>query len=235
MKKWTLECLKSWSEQTSVGVANHWFENQRPELYALVSKRTLTQLTVDFRAKASGHVKLSAYNHIFRTLFDTEIIDKYPLRAFLPWSQIVAKDYGNRIDLEKNYSEDFDSLFLLKIRPKSDVGFETKFHHVHYLYLIELISREGAKTPIIPKLELLLPDVGFDMILHAGYTLDTKTGDIYPEDSVKLFNLMLKQKNYETSGFVTAAELFAIAKKDALEDQNEKHVPKVKSEINLDA
>ena len=236
MKKWTLECLKSWSEQSSV--ANHWFENQRPELFALVSKRTCTQLTIDFHGKSCGHIRLGAFNHIFRTLFDTEIIEKYPIKAFLPWRTIPNKDYGSRKILAKLYEEDKNCLFLLKIRPKLNVGFEDKFNHYHYIYLIDLICREGHKTPIIAKLEPLLPEVGFDLILHCGYTLKTTTGDIYPEDSVKLFNFMLKQKNYDTSGFVTAAELYAnsaISKKDSIDDLPKTSVPRAKiSEINIE-
>lgn len=204
-KSLSFKCLEAWSRHHDV--TNHMFDNQRPEFYMLVSKRTFAHLTFDLNATGNGSLRRAKFNHIFRALFDLQPIETYPMRAFLPWHRLSLPKHPSGSILGKTYDDQADSLFLVKVRPKLDVGFGKEFNPYHFLYMVVIITRAG-NNKLIETLESLLPDIGYDLIIKGGYKMKSTMKDVYPQDIVPLFNLLQSQKNYVNSGFTTAADLW---------------------------
>ena len=204
-KSLSFKCLEAWSQQHDV--TNHMFDNQRPEFYMLVSKRTFAHLTFDLNATGNGNLRRAKFNHIFRALFDLQPIETFPMKAFLPWHRLSVPKHMSGSNLGKIYDEQADTLFLVKVRPKLVVGFEKEFNPYHFLYMIIILSRAG-NNKLIPNFESLLPDIGYDLIIKGGYKMKSTMKDVHPEHLVPLFNLLQSQKNYKNSGFTTAADLW---------------------------
>ena len=204
-KALSVKCIEAWSRKHNL--VNHMFEDQRPEFYMLVHKRTLAHLTYDLSAPGMGPIRRVSYNHLIRATLDVQPLKAFPLEAFLPWHGQSARKHSSDSNRGKIYSEQADSLFLIRVRPKLELDFQEEFNHFHFMFLAHTIAKEG-RPKLISTLESFLPDVGYDLIINGGYKMKTTMKDVHPDQLVNLFNILQSQKNYENSGFATAAELW---------------------------
>ena len=175
----------------------------------------MIHLTCDYEhglMKTRGPVNL-----LFRTMFDCQVVEKFPVEAFMPWMQIenYLKDPPDR-KLSALYQEKSGYFYLLKIRPKLDIGLENRqdCEEHRFFHFLELVCSGSKNDIFIPQVEKLLPGIGYNLIRYGGLKYATKTKYIKVDELVRIFNILAKHEHFQTGAFTTSAKLSAKSRDD---------------------
>lgn len=121
----TKQCLDSWSKVMEV---DNVFDHSRPEFFFMVSGRTYTMLCGTL---GPGNYRLrQTYNYLFKILFDCECLGEYNENIYMP------NGTGKKTKLY-----DMSKFYLLKVRPKLDIGIDhpDNFRPDLFLHFVETI------------------------------------------------------------------------------------------------
>jgi hypothetical protein len=194
------QCLQSWSPEVNTSLLE--FYQCRPEFFFLVSPRTMFHLTA--KPEKGRHQLYSSLNVLFQILFESKVISHVPKKSFTPWRPIRHR--LSKMRISQDYYDLKDSFVLMHVRPRLDIGLQSKntFNAHEFEYFIKMLFR--GNTRLIPLVEKWVPDSGFDFV-KSGVQMNAQTKDIWPNEVVPLFNILLAQKYYSLSSFVTSAQL----------------------------
>lgn len=172
------------------------FVQGRPEFFLMVSGRTYAMLCGTLGPR--NYRLRKPYNYLFKILFDCEFLVEYNENIYMP------NGTGKPTKLY-----DMSKFYLLKVRPKLDIGIEDleNFQPDLLFHFVEMICSGDFHTKFIPVIEGQLPGVGFDMIKDHGLSVTTEMKDIKVEQIMPLFHCIISQKNFSTSGFIASAQL----------------------------
>jgi hypothetical protein len=150
-------------------------------------------------------------NILFQLVFDFQLAGHFPRKSFLPWrpNSAPAKYAGND-----------DALFLVRMRPKSDIGVAPGIKPAHVEYFVNNVYR-NSQVRLVPLCERLVPGSGIELI-KAGYSIYDLTGNVPVDQLKQLLNLLEAQPNFDQSTFVVQSEEYAKSKfKDSLPETKE--------------
>ena len=185
------QCLHSWENSNET-----LFKNIRPEFFLLVNAKSRTFLLSEIKKNS---FRLRQWNnYIFRCLFDRQEIMECSAEAFMPWERA-----------KKSHLYDHKKLHLIKIRPKLDIGLEnpSEFKASDFIHLAEIVTSGGNKERFLPNIDKYVPKVGHDLIKDAGFSVMTKNGEVLPKHLVPIYNIVVKQKTFDSSAFIPSSEL----------------------------
>ncbi|XP_074662436.1 dimethyladenosine transferase 2, mitochondrial-like [Tubulanus polymorphus] len=142
-------------------------------------------------------------NALFSLMFDVDFLQKIDPGGIFP-PQVVS-NYKKKTKQGQQVSE---SLHVVRITPKEGL-FTHLFNQRHLpmfaFFVKEMLVKRSQR--LIPKMEVFFPGCGLQMI-DEGYTMDQITGDISPDDFVKLFKNVLSWPDFEESNFISLYRRF---------------------------
>ena len=174
------------------------FDQIRPEFFFMVSGKTYAHLCSPI---GPGTYRLrTPFNYLFRILFDCEVISEFDDNVYMPWGTVRN---------QKNKVYDLSKFYLLKVRPKSNIGVENKetFQPNQLLHFVRVLSTGKDMDKFMATIEKDVPGAGHDIIRDHDLSPMTEMHDITMEQIVPLFELLTRQKNFNLSGFITSAQL----------------------------
>ncbi len=117
------------------------FFKGRPEFFLVVSGRTVIHLTADAERKMTFRPQ----NALFQLMFDYEVVLTLPRASFFPWKKSPTRSSPSsarfQSSLQRLYSEHDDSFYLLRVRPKMDLGLHPDTCPEHLDFLVHSIYR----------------------------------------------------------------------------------------------
>lgn len=124
-----------------------------------------------------------------------------PRRAFFPWKTKSPRSTGRRAP----YADLEDVMFLVRIRPKVDIGIRNGTEKQLHYFLFALLRNKTVR--VVPLVERWCPGSGLDLV-QKGYTIYTTSGELKIEEIVPVFNVMASNPNFSVSNFVVMAKDF---------------------------
>ena len=174
------------------------FHQIRPEFFFMVSAKTYAHLCSPI---GPGTYRLrKPNNYLFRILFDCEVISEFDDNIYMPWGTVRK---------QKNKLYDLSKFYLLKVRPKINIGVEDKetFQPNQLSHFVRILSTGKKIRKVIPTIEKYVPGAGYAMIRDHELSPMTEVNDIKVEQIMPLFYSLSRQKNFNLSGFITSAQL----------------------------
>ena len=192
------------------------FYKIRPEFFLLVNAKDCAHALnkvekFQFRYRQT-------YNYIIQSLFDIKVLEAYETKSLLPWHNSKPS---------KLY--DFSKIHLLKLRPKKNIPIDNfdLFKPEWLIHLAETITTLPHHSRFLPIIDKLVPYVGHDLIKDADFSVMTTLGDVKPNMLLPIYNIMVKQKDFKVSPFITSAQLSKKSREESDIENNEEYTEKV--------
>ncbi len=118
---------------------NVFFEG-RPEFFLVVSSRTMLHLTSD----AARAVTFRPQNALFQLVFDYELVMSLPRTSFFPWRRPRSSSSPNgdtHRSMTRLYDRMDDKFYLLRMRPKADLGLTPPATAEHLDFFVNSVYR----------------------------------------------------------------------------------------------
>ena len=157
---------------------------------------------------------------MFNVLFDCELIKTFPRKSWIPWTR--HKRDTTIASLGNVYKELGDNRYLIKVRPKVDVGMADCKHlmnHSNYtscgrqppshwlLYFLFEITFNG-NVRFLPLLDKWHPRAAVECVWKGLVPVYMLNKDITVDEIIPIFNSLLHQKDIMLSNFVVMADAF---------------------------
>ena len=139
-------------------------------------------------------------------MFDFETVSTIDRNSFapLPTKNLSSK---KRHQWTEMYDNDSNNLYLVKVRPKVDVGLIGEdINMLHFAYFVRMLYME-PKRRVIPLIDEWNAKAALDAAKN-GYSPYLMGTELKPSQIVDLFNILLRQPDYHSCGFGVAADQF---------------------------
>lgn len=137
---------------------------------------------------------------IAQTVFDVEVIDKFPISAFVP--KITARKKKRLHDSDPLI--DAENLFFISIVPKATISKDVppEYWNDYRFFVRQAMLRKSGF--VLQFFEKYFPNCGTRLI-RIGIPLYARFNEMTPSDFLKLFNECLLWPDYNTSTFRMAS------------------------------
>ena len=179
------------------------FSRGRPEFFFVVSGRTWNHLNTNKK----NRVTYLHHNILFQILFDYETVMELPRASFVPWKKLASNAKTGK---RKIYAESDDYFYLMKIRPKKDIGLSEKAKPEYLDFFVFNVYRNKVNR-LIPMLEQWVPGSGLDFV-KKGHKLHERASDLPLSRTVECLNLLAEREDFANSGFVSQCEIYQKSK-----------------------
>ena len=177
-------------DRESVHCEYHWC---RPEFFFIVSHRSFWHMDMmNCQTSAKSSLRSRPFDHFFRMVFDSTLVDKLPISSFFPWKESKRR--------QKVRAPEEDFLYLVKMRPKAETGVSSNASLQELLYYCNMLYHNPKATRVIPLAEKWLPGVGADMV-RAGYDVYDTSYYLSEVDVLKTFNVLADHPGFRQSAF----------------------------------
>ncbi|XP_073683145.1 dimethyladenosine transferase 2, mitochondrial [Garra rufa] len=165
----------------------------RVELIMFISQKEYTKLLTP----PGDYKNYQAFCVLWQMACDIELLHEEPLSSFLT----VTKNTG-RFSLKNTLSHS-DNLCLVRITPREDL-FNSLLTPLNGSTLVMMVKQCLAKrkSRLIEQINSWSPGSGLEFTSKLGFLDDVMTGDVYPDEFKRLFELM------EQSGSFTESWLY---------------------------
>jgi len=136
-----------------------------------------------------------------------------PRESFFPWKR-KAQLRKRASNLSQTYRQHDDYFYLLRMRPKKELGLNEGATPGQLQFLVHTLYR-NKDVRLIPLLERWIPGVGEGLILRRGYHVYQTTGQLPAEEVIGVLNALVAHPNFASSAF---GELVAHFEKSLVED-----------------
>lgn len=169
-----------------------------------ISQKEYTKLVT----RPRDYKNYQAFTVLWQMACDIELLHEEPLSSFLT----VTKNSGR--PSSKNTQSQSDNLCLVRITPREDL-FNSHLTPLNGSTLVLMVKQCLAKrkSRLIEQINSWSPGSGSELISKLSFLDDTMTGDVYPDEFKRLFELM------EQSGSFTQSWLY----EETLETTNTGH------------
>lgn len=166
------------------------FRYGRVELIMFISQKEYTKLVT----RPRDYKNYQAYSVLWQMSCDIELLHEEPLSSFLTTKR------RNGTSIAKSTTSQSDNLCLVRITPREDL-FNSHLTALNGSTLIMMVKQCLAKrkSRLIEQINSWSPGSGPDLISKLGFLDDTLTGDVYPDEYKRLFELMEQSGNFAES------------------------------------
>ncbi|XP_051579631.1 dimethyladenosine transferase 2, mitochondrial-like [Myxocyprinus asiaticus] len=165
------------------------FHYGRVELIMFISKKEYTKLVT----RPRDYKNYQAFSVLWQMACDIELLHEEPLSSFLTTKR-------NGTSTSKSTMSQIDNLCLVRITPREDL-FSSHLTPLNGSTLVIMVKQCLAKrkSRLIEQINSWSPGSGPDLISKLGFFNDTLTGDVYPDEYKRLFELMEQSGNFTES------------------------------------
>ncbi|XP_026085648.1 dimethyladenosine transferase 2, mitochondrial-like [Carassius auratus] len=166
------------------------FHYGRVELIMFISQKEYKKLVT----RPRDYKNYQAFNVLWQMACDIELLHEEPLSSFLT----VTKKSGR--PSSKNTLSQSDNLCLVRITPREDL-FNSHLTPLNGSTLVLMVKQCLAKrkSRLIEQINSWSPGSGSELISKLSFLDDTMTGDVYPDEFKRLFELMEQSGNFTQS------------------------------------
>ncbi|XP_052009126.1 dimethyladenosine transferase 2, mitochondrial-like [Xyrauchen texanus] len=166
------------------------FRYGRVELIMFISQKEYNKLVT----RPRDYKNYQAYSVLWQMACDIELLHEEPLSSFLT----TTKKKGT--STSKSTLSHADNLCLVRITPREDL-FTSHLTPLNGTTLVMMVKQCLAKrkSKLIEQINLWSPGSGSELISKLGLLDDTLTGDIYPDEYKRLFELMEQSGKFAES------------------------------------
>uniref|UniRef100_A0A8C1XIA4 rRNA adenine N(6)-methyltransferase n=1 Tax=Cyprinus carpio TaxID=7962 RepID=A0A8C1XIA4_CYPCA len=156
------------------------FHYGRVELIMFISQKEYAKLVT----RPRDYRNYQAFSVLWQMACDIELLHEEPLSSFLT----VTKNSGS------------DKLCLVRITPREDL-FNSHLTPLNGSTLVLMVKQCLAKrkSRLIEQINSWSPGSGSELISKLSFLDDTMTGDVYPDEFKRLFELMEQSGNFTQS------------------------------------
>ncbi|XP_051723626.1 dimethyladenosine transferase 2, mitochondrial [Ctenopharyngodon idella] len=166
------------------------FHYGRVELIMFISKNEYMKLVTPPR----DYKNYLAFSVLWQMACDIELLHEEPLSSFLTITKRTKKSTS------KSTLSQSDNLCLVRITPREDL-FNSHLTPLNGSTLVLMVKQCLAKRKrkLIEQINSWSPGSGSELISKLCFLDDTMTGDVYPEEYKRLFELMEQSGNFTES------------------------------------
>lgn len=166
------------------------FRYGRVELIMFISQKEYTKLVT----RPRDYKNYQAFSALAQMAFDIELLHEEPLSSFLTTTN------NNRKSASGSTLSQSENLCLVRITPREDL-FSSHLTPLNGSTLVLMVKQCLAKRKgkLIQQINSWSPGMGSELISNLGFLDDTLTGDVYPDEYKRLFELMEQSGSFAES------------------------------------
>lgn len=166
------------------------FRYGRVELIMFISKNEYMKLVT----RPRDYKNYLAFSVLWQMACDIELLHEEPLSSFLTITR------SNKKSTSKSNTSQSDNLCLVRITPREDL-FNSHLTPLNGSTLVLMVKQCLAKRKrrLIEQINSWSPGSGSELNSKLCFLDDTMTGDVYPDEYKRLFELMEQSGNFTES------------------------------------
>ncbi|KAI2654181.1 Dimethyladenosine transferase 2, mitochondrial [Labeo rohita] len=163
-------------------------------IYNLFERRSIFHYGRKLVTPPRDYKNYQAFSVLWQMACDIELLHEEPLSSFLTVTKKTGKSSS------KNTSSQSDNLCLVRITPREEL-FNSHLTPLNGSTLVLMVKQCLAKrkSKLIEQINSWSPGSGSELISKLGFLDDTMTGDVYPDEFKRLFELMEQSGNFTES------------------------------------